>query len=120
MLRVQFAREVTAAGLALLPTIVASAQPTAAPMSLQVKPQGTIVPSKSVDPLAAYADRPIISPLQPGETYLGRVVVELLDRKGLPDSWNIAIRVGPVGIDASVLLTRVTNALVARQSWPTK
>jgi hypothetical protein len=89
--------------------MIAEAEPT---------PNATMVPSEPVDPFAANANRPIIAPLAPGTTYLGRVVVEMFARPNMPDSMNIAVLTQPVGIDGDVLLKRVTNALVARQSWP--
>ena len=99
---------------------VGCAVPSQLPMMAEAEPSpnATMVPSKSVGPFAAYATRPIISPVPPGATYLGRVVVEMFGRPSLPDSWNVAVSTQPVSIDGDLLLKRVTNALVARQSWP--
>lgn len=60
------------------------------------------------DPLAGYYDVPIISVPQPGQTYVGRVILELWESPGSDDANSLVMMGQPA------LIQRVAQALPVR------
>lgn len=71
-------------------------------------------PGPAIDPLHGYHGKPIVSDAVPGESYVGRVIVELWDVPGRGDESNLAISVDAVDRDQPQLLQRVAAALPRR------
>jgi hypothetical protein len=85
-------------------------------------PRAGLFQSRKRYPLDQFEYTPIVTELQPGQRYHGRVIVEFIEpvhKRPLPDAAMIAYRVEPVDMEADEFLVRVAKALVERLSWRT-